>query len=500
MRRLSGTDSLFLAGETPAWHQHVAGLTVLDPRDASGFGFEALIRTVAERLPLIPKLTWKLKSAPLGLDRAVWIDDAEFDLTRHIRRIDVPAPGGPRETAAAIAPILSTQLDRRHPMWELWYLDGMVNERIGLVMKFHHCLLDGAAGSVLATLLLDLEPFPPPRAAPAIPVVEAPPSDLRLLLDGVVSAAATPLRVVRYAGRLARRSIDLSRYVMSRRPKPDVGAMLQASSTSFNAPIGPRRAIAFTSVALDDVKVLRRHFDATVNDIVLALCSGALRAYLQERDELPARSITAGIPMSIRAEGDTALDNQLSYIAVPLATDVEDPAERVRTIVRHTRAAKEVNEVLREHPVGSIAETAPPFVLGGLVRLAYETHLLSYVPGMMNTIVSNVPGPPVPLYLAGARLTGVFSASVLLDHMGLNITLFTFGDRVDFGVHVDPDLIADPWAIADAIPAALAQLMASAGLGSPAPVEDAFGFASQLEASGDLRREPPQMSAPGLPR
>lgn len=482
MRRLSGTDSLFLAGETPAWHQHVAGLTVLDPRDAPGFGFEALMRTVAERLPLIPKLTWKLKSAPLGLDRSVWVDDTEFDLTRHIRRTDVPAPGGPRETAAAIAPILSTQLDRRHPMWELWYLDGMVNDRIGLVMKFHHCLLDGAAGTVLAALLLDLEPFPPPRAEPGIAVVESP-SDLRLLIDGVASAATTPLRALRYAVRLARRGVDLSRYVVSRRPKPDVGAMLHAPSTSLNAPIGPRRAIAFSSVALDDVKGLRRHFDAKLNDIVLALCAGALRAYLQERNELPGRSITAGIPISIRAEGDTTLDNQLSYIAIPLATDIEDPAERVHAIVRHTRAAKELNEVLRKHPVGSIGETAPPFVLSGLLRLAYETHLLSHVPGMMNTIVSNVAGPPVPLYLAGARLTGIFSASVLLDHMGINITLFTFGDRVDFGVHVDPGLIADPWAIADAIPAALDELMASARTGTPTPVEDAFGIASQLEAT-----------------
>ena len=219
-----------------------------------------------------------------------------------------------------------------------------------------------------------------------------------------------------------------------------------------------------------------------------------------QREELPARSITAGIPVSIRAEGDTALDNQLSYIAVPIATHIKDPAERVAAIVRHTRAAKEVHEVLREHPVGSIGETAPPFVIGGLLRLAYQTHILSYVPGMMNTIVSNVPGPPVALYLAGARLTGIFSASVLLDHMGLNITLFTFGDRVDFGVHVDPGLVPDPWAIADEIPAALAELMASAGLGAPHPVEDAFGIVSGVDSSRGLTPEPLRFAAPQLPQ
>ena len=490
MRRLSGTDSLFLAGETPSWHQHVAGLTILDPSEAPEFGFEALRRTVGERLPLIPKLTWKLKSVPLGLDRAVWIDDPDFDLTHHLRRIDVAAPGGPREAAAVIAPIMSAQLDRRRPLWELWYIDGIVNGRVAVLMKFHHCLLDGGAGSVLMSLLLDMEAFPPPRAATPPPVFEPPPSDLHLVLDSVASLATTPVRAVRYAGRLALRGIDLGRYVVSKRPKPDLGAMLQAPHTSFNAPIGPRRAIAFSSVSLDDVKALRRPFDAKVNDIVLALCSGTLREYLHERGELPAHALTAGIPVSIRAEGDTALDNQLSYIAVPIATDVSDPAERVHTIVRHTRAAKAANEVLREHAVGSIADTAPPFVIGGLLRLAYETHILGHVPGMMNTIVSNVPGPPMALYLGGARLTGIFSASVLLDHMGLNITVFTFGNRVDFGVHVDPDLVPDPWAIADAIPGQLAALMASAGLGTPTPVEDAFGIASNIVTPESVAPEP----------
>jgi diacylglycerol O-acyltransferase len=158
---------------------------------------------------------------------------------------------------------------------------------------------------------------------------------------------------------------------------------------------------------------------------------------------------------------------------------------------------------MRANPVGSIGDTAPPFVVGTLLRLAYETHVLSYVPGMMNTIVSNVPGPPMTLYLSGARLTGIFSASVLLDQMGLNITLFTFGDRVDFGLHVDPDLVEDPWVIADAIHDALAELMAAAGLGTPTPVEDAFGIAPDVDLHDELSTSlpakvarPPQRRAP----
>ena len=146
---------------------------------------------------------------------------------------------------------------------------------------------------------------------------------------------------------------------------------------------------------------------------------------------------------------------------MPLPTNLDDPEERLRAIVHETQAAKGVHEAMRANPVGSIADTAPPFVIAALLRLAYQSHVLGYIPGMMNTIVSNVPGPPMDLYIAGARVTGIYSASVLLDQMGLNITLYTFGDRVDFGVHVDPDLIDDPWAIADAIPDALAEMMRS---------------------------------------
>jgi len=167
---------------------------------------------------------------------------------------------------------------------------------------------------------------------------------------------------------------------------------------------------------------------------------------------------------------------------VPLATDVGDDAERLITIARNTRAAKEMHAALQAHPIGSIGDAAPPWALAAAVRLAYESHLLSYVPGMMNTIVSNVAGPTFPLFVAGARLTGIFSASVILEGMGVNITVFTFADRVDFGIHVDPDLVPDPWLLADAIPRALEALMSKSELGEPTPVEDAFGVTSARSA------------------
>ena len=476
MHRLSGTDALFLAGETPAWHQHIAGLSIIDPTDVPDFSYDTVVRSIGARLPLIPKLTWKLREVPLGLHRAVWIADPDFDVRRHVRRIGVPAPGGPRETAQTVGQILSTQLDRRYPLWEIWYLEGLVNGRVGFLMKYHHCLLDGVAGSGMAALLFDFEPAPPSRPIPALPAPESEPSDAWFVLQSVAASATVPCHLARYGVRLVRRGIDAIGYAVSPRPKPDVSAMLQAPRTSFNRSIGPRRSMAFTTVALRDVKALRDHYDVKINDIVLALCSGALCLYLDDRGELPTRTLTAGVPVSTRTEGDPSLDNQLSYMVVPLATDIADPTDRLRAIHRHTRAAKEMTSALREHPIGSIGETAPPWVLAATMRLAYESHLLSYVPGMMNTIVSNVPGPTSPLYLAGARLTGIFSASVILEGMGVNFTVFSLGGRVDFGIHVDPDLVSAPWDLAAGVSDALTELLAAADLGAPTSVEDAFGI------------------------
>lgn len=488
MRRLSGTDSLFLSGETPNWHQHVAGLVVLDPTGIEGFGFERVRAHVESRLPLVPKLQWKLRGVPLGLDHGVWVDDDEFDLRRHFHRLPVPPPGDARATAIAIENVLSRQLDRRFPLWEMWYLDGLANGRAAMLMKLHHCLLDGGAGSVLATLLFDLERDPPPRpeAAEEVPPEERAPNELQLVLGGLGALAAWPFRSVQYAGRMAQRTGDLVRHLVAGRSRPDIGTMLSAPKTSFNQPIGPRRSFAFSSVALQDVRAIATKHDVKVNDVALALCAGAIRRYLEARGELPMRELTAGVPVSLRAAGDTSMSNQLSYLVTPLGTHVEDPVERLVHVAEQTRAVKEVHRTLRAHPVGSIGDTAPPFVFTSMLRLAYETHVLAHIPGMMNTIVSNVPGPPVQLYMAGAELTGIFSASVLLDCMGLNITLFTFGDRVDFGLHVDPDLVPDPWAIADAIPAALAELLDASGLGPPHLVPDAFGLTVPMPGSDEL--------------
>lgn len=477
--QLSGTDSVFLAVETPNWHQHVAGLVILDPTDAPEFSFDALRDTIAARIHLVPKLRWKLATVPFGIDRPIWVDDEDFHLDDHLSRVTVETPGEPQQVTAAVAGMLSTQLDRSRPLWEIIYVDGIVNGRVAIAMKYHHCLLDGMAGAQMATLLLDLEPSP---AQPPPSVEEAPPPKAptvtppSLFAHGLTSIGTTMLNGFRFGGRLVRRGVDVGLHMFRSTERPDLAAVVRAPRTSFNRSIGPNRALAFASVSLDDVKAIRRHYEVKVNDVILALSAGALRHYLAHHGELPERPLTSGIPVSMRADGDMSMDNQISMFAISLATDVEDPVERLLAIARSTRTAKALGEVMAERPIGSFGLTAPPFVLDALARFAANARVMAWAPAVMNTVISNVPGPPIPLYLAGARLVGIYSASVLFDAMGVNITCFTFEDRIDFGIHVDPDLVPDPWAIAEQIPKALAELMAAADLGEPGEVADPFGL------------------------
>jgi diacylglycerol O-acyltransferase len=477
VKRLGGTDALFLSMETPSWHQHVGGLTILDPegRDVT---FSRLLDNVAQRIPLAPKFRWKLKSVPLHLDRPVWVDDPDFDVRKHVRRIGVPSPGGPRETAEVAGQLLGYQLDRRRPLWELWFLEGLANGRVGMVMKYHHCLLDGVAGASLATVLMDLEPEPDPASIPPPPPEDEAsagpePSDLELFGRGLVPDLAAPLRTMRYLGTTAARLGTMANFL--RRDERSRTALMRAPRTPFNAPVGPNRALAFASVSLDDVRRIKERHGVKVNDVVLALSSGALRDYLAGIGELPDEPLISGVPVSTRADGDTAMDNQVTNIFVSLATDVADPVDRLRAIHESSMSAKEMGEAVRARQIQSIGEVASPLILGTAIRAVYSTQLIARSPMRINTLVSNIPGPPIPLYTIGARVTGIYSSSVILEGMGVNITVFSYLDRIDFGIHVDPDLVPDPWKIAEGVSAALAELLEASRLGPPTPVEDPFG-------------------------
>ncbi|HET6966500.1 MAG TPA: wax ester/triacylglycerol synthase family O-acyltransferase [Acidimicrobiales bacterium] len=470
MKRLGGTDALFLSLETPSWHQHVGGLSIIEPEERA-INFDDVLLKVDERLPYAPKFKWKLKETPFGLDRPMWVDDEEFDVRRHVRRIGVPSPGGAKELGEVVGTLMSSQLDRRRPLWELWFIEGLAGGKVAIFLKYHHALLDGVAGASLATVLLDLDPHATAPLAP-LPNPEdtragAEPSDLTLVARTVLDQVRRPVRVARYLAGMAGKGVAA---LQSMTGDEENRAILKAPVTPFNGPVGPRRELAFASLSMQDVHQLKVKHDVKVNDVVLAVTAGALRRYLDKHDALPDSPLVTAVPVSTRPEGDKSMDNQISNMFVSLATDVEDPVERLQAIRRSTQSAKAMRNAIGAREIQSIGEVASPLILGSAIRTIYRTSLMTRIPLRVNTVVSNVPGPNIPLYMCGGKVVAIFPSSVILEGMGLNVTVISYLDRVDFGVHVDPDLIPDVWVLANEVPAALAELMDASGLGRPTPV------------------------------
>jgi len=472
MKRLSGTDALLLATETPAWHQHIGALIVVEPATSDRFSFAQLRDDAAERLRGVPKFRWKLKEVPLHLDREVWVEDRDFNIGRHVRRIAVPPPGGRREVGELVGMLMSYQLDRRHPLWEMWYIDGVVGGQVAVFTKFHHCLMDGVSGTGLAEQLLDVEANPPPRQPSAVDEADGgpyEPSDLELVARALIPTIQTPRRLVQYLLRTAQRGVAL---LQQRARNP---LAMGVAGPCFNGSVGPRRTIAFTSVGLEDVRALKDALGVKVNDIVLALVSGALRAHMLRHNEMPTKgSLSAGVPVSTRDADDTNPSNKVAVMMASLATDMDDPLERVQAIHRSTQSAKELFKAVRARKIQSVGEVAPPLLLGLASWAAWASNVSGHLPVVENLVVSNLRGPPFPLYMCGAKVSGIYPASILLLFGGLNITLMSYMDRVDVGLTADPDLLDDPWDIADAIPSALVELIDAAGLGKPTPVYDPF--------------------------
>ena len=471
MKRLGGTDALFLSLETPNWHQHVGGLSIIDPEGRT-ITFDDFLVKSEERLAYAPKFKWKLKETPFGLDRPMWVDDDTFDIRRHVRRIGVPTPGGAKEVGEVVGTLMESQLDRNRPLWEMWFIEGLAGGKIGVFLKYHHCLLDGVAGASLATVLLDLEPEATTPLAP-LPTAEEmtagpAPSNLELLARTMIDQTQRPLRTARYLNGMLAKGVAA---VQSVRNHEENRAILKAPVTPFNAAIGPRREMAMASVSMADVRAIKEKHDVKVNDVVLALVGGSLRRYLDKHDVLPETALVASVPVSIRPEGNTELNNQISNMFVSLATDIEDPIERLQAVTKSTQSAKAMRNAIGAREIQSIGEVASPAILSRAIKTAYRTNLMTRMPMRINTVVSNVPGPPVPLYMCGGKVVGVFPSSVILEGMGLNVTVFSYLDRVDFGILVDPDLVPDIWVLANEVKGAITDLMEASGLGQPHEVE-----------------------------
>lgn len=466
-RRLSGQDAVFVYGETAAMPMHTIGTVLLDPsRVAGGFGFEQIDKTVAARIHRMPPFRQRLLEVPLGLGHPLLADDPEFRLANHLHRAAVPAPGGLRELAALVGELAGRPLDRHQPLWEMWAVEGLEGGRIALVTKLHHCMMDGASGSSQMGALMDLDPdASPPQPPPGVWRPPPLPSPLALAAGSLGSRFIDPLRLARLLGSTARglwaRRRAEREVALKGAARP--GLLEMAPETPFNRALTAHRTVAYGSAPLAEVKRVKSVFGVTVNDAVLAACSLAVRRWLLARDALPERPLLCMVPVSLKAEAEKReFSNKVSGMTIRLPTHLEDPEAVVRAVHRETADAKHVFQAVADDLVPAWLQLIPPLLTRWGSRLYSELHLADRVPPVVNLIVSNMMGPPVPLYFGGARVEAVYPMGPVGQGMGLNLTLLSNMGRLDVGVLACRELVPDPWEITDGFSRALGALSAAA--------------------------------------
>ncbi len=465
MEQLGGLDAAFLYCETPTMHMHVCGLLILDTSTMpQRYSFERIRSMLIEHLSEVPAMHHKLAPVPFNLGRPFWVDDNEFDIERHIFRVHLPTPGGERSLADLVGKIASLPLDRARPLWEVWVIEGVGDERLAIVVKMHHSTIDGVSGANLLGHFFDLQPEPPPQSKTDDWKAQRQLVPLELLVRVLFQRLAEPAEIFMILPKTVfRLGSTVLRLARKADPRSPMAKPFTAPRTSFNATVTSERCVAFTDVPLGDVKAVKAAFGVTVNDVVTAVMGGALRRYLKDRDELPEASLIAAEPVSVHNQtSDSVGVTQLSVMFATLATNVEDPVERLRIIAAANIKAKEFHRLVGADILMQWAEHFWPnaFALGS--RLYSDLHLADHHRVVHNLILSNVPGPPVPLYFAGARLVGIYPLGPITDGAGLNVTVLSDEDRVGFGIVSCPDLLPRVWEIADAIPGALAELVKEA--------------------------------------
>ncbi len=471
MRQLSGVDASFLAMEGATTVGHVTGVLILDTGTSpEPWTFDRLQAHLLSRISSLGPFTSKLVEVPLGLDRPYWISDPDFDIDYHLRHVAVPGGGSRDDFSSLVARIHARPLDRRRPLWECYMVDGAPGGRTALITKIHHAAIDGLSGQEILAALVDLEPDVPVSD-------EAPPIDRERALSSqevwgraAFSLLTSPVRMLRAGLTLAKvipvLGPALGRNAPVARGDESTRELLRrfgaAPKVPFNAAIGPHRRWAYVSVPLDDVKAVKNAAGTTVNDVILAVVSGVLRNWLESNGGIPDRPLAAMVPLSVRKPGEeNAMGNFVSSTIATLATHLDDPAARLAAIHSGMKTAKEQHGALPADMLTDFTQVAPPAVAALAARLIASTKLANRVSLPFNLVVSNVPGPPIPLYLAGAQLLGHYPVSAIVDGVGLNITVVTTNGMLDFGFVSDGDLIPDLWSMADAVPLALGDLAAA---------------------------------------
>jgi WS/DGAT/MGAT family acyltransferase len=476
--QLTGLDAAFLALETPDLPMHVVGVMLLDPAAGTGFAPARVREVVAERLHLMPPFCRRLVDVPLSLDRPYWHYDVDVDLSQHVFTASLPFPGDLRALGAFVGEVAGRLLDRGRPLWELHVVDGLSDGRVALVSKVHHATLYGAAGADFIAELLDFGP----EAREIAPPTGAEPADLPDAATLMGRTLVNQLRWPLVAGRLSlsagRNSLDTVRAfgrIVSRHGR--AALPFTAPRTAISGAATARRAAAFSALPLDLAQGVKDAAGVKLNDVVLAVVTLAVRDYLEQRDAVPGRPLVASCPLNV-GDGESAGTNVLSAMLVPLPMEDLPPADLLLRVHDATVAAKEFTTVVGRTAIADLADVTPPAAVSLAARLGHGLRLAAVPPPMQNLVVSNVVGPPLSLYLAGARVDAIYPMGPLLPGAGMNITVMSHVDRLDVGVMACPDLVEDVWEVTTALPHHLDALAEALGVLEAQPSSSSVAMSS----------------------
>lgn len=483
LRQLTALDAQFLAIEGDRNYGHVGGLAILDPSTAPGGKLELqdLMNLVMDRVHLVAPFTQRLVDVPFSIDWPYWTQDEHFDIGYHCREFALPKPGNREQLHELVGRVYSRRLDRSRPLWEIYLIHGLEGGKVALLSKSHHAAIDGMSGSEILTALYDISPEPrevdPPEGEPdttapdgldllamwAKGVPRAPLNVFDRLttvlphVDMAVSAFGLPgsARISRAMSRVRIRLGSNEEQVIER-------PGLKAPRGPYGAQLSPHRVFGLGSVSLDDVKTVKNAFGVKVNDVVICLVSGAVREHLQGIGELPDEPLLGMIPVSVRTEEERGtFGNKVSAMIAPLPTHIGEPAERLEYIHSVMRVAKDSHDALPAEALRDLTAFVPPALHARAARVV--TRLSGrFTRPPWNVIISNVPGPPIDLYFAGARLEAMYPLSIISDGIGLNVTIMSYKDSVDIGITADREQTPEVQTLIDGMQEELTRLLAAA--------------------------------------
>ena len=497
MQQLSGQDASFVYLETPHTPMHIGSVGIYDPSTAPGgfVRFKDILGFIESRLGGARSFRQRLVRVPFDLDHPYWIEDPDFDIEFHVRHIALPKPGDWRQLCIQVARLHARPMDLSKPLWEFTIVEGLDNVEglppgcFALVSKVHHAAIDGMSGVEMSAAVHDLDPEMSPRADNDDWSPEHMPNVADLLMRSYFNSLRQPMRVVETIGRSLPGMGKLATQVG--KGEVSIAGAKMAPKTRFNGKVGAHRVFDAVPLPLADVRAIKDSLPgATVNDAILAIVGGGLRRYLESKGELPAESLTAMAPISVRAEGEkAALGNLVSAMVVPLGTQIADPIERLRHVHEQAKNSKAMTNAVGARTLADYSQLIPSGLAGLAARLYTRVGAANAHAPVYNTVVTNVPGSRVPLYFAGAKMVAMYGTAPVFDSMGLINPIYSYADTIAISFTCDRDMMPDPQNYAAALRASFEEMKAAAATAATVQPKEKKHGATEEARKPEARRK-----------